>query len=156
MLSRSSALRQKHGSDGPASPKQIPPQVEAGVFHFAATDGWAGDAEVSPDLKRKGMKKRRFRGRDRGSCPFRVPEPEDEPSVRGVRKRRFVPGKRKIRAPAEEDRFEALLFEGPSAGIRLWAVWKGFRPMNRLFTHAKTSRPRQHGPRRRRNTPPFP
>jgi hypothetical protein len=43
-----------------------------------------------------------------------------------------VPGKRKIRAPAEEDRFEASLSESPSAGIRRWAVCQGFRPMNRL------------------------
>jgi hypothetical protein len=76
--------------------------------------------------------KRRFRGRDRRSCPFRVMEPEKEPSFPGVRKKRFVPGKRKTRAPAEEDRFEALRSEGPSARIRRWAVWKGFRPMNRL------------------------
>ena len=55
MLPRSSALHQEHGSDGPASPKDILPRGEAGVFRFAATDMWAGGIERVPCWRPKAV-----------------------------------------------------------------------------------------------------
>lgn len=89
---------------------------------FVATKpSWAPRAQRVQTTNQE--ERRRFRGRDRGSCPFRVLEPEDESSVPRVRKRRFVPGKMKIRAPAEKTgpklRFPKVLpqesADGPSA-----------------------------------------
>jgi hypothetical protein len=57
----------------------------------------------------------------------------DGPSLRGVRRRRFMPGRiggAGHQRPRGESQGEAV--ETASAGIRLWAVHKRGRPMTRL------------------------
>jgi len=91
-------------------------------------------------------------GKGRGHRPPTTP-PSELPSVRHHAGRRPWAERPQNHPPADAsgELFEVVPLHPnsplpPMAGL--------FSPaMNHLWTHAKASRPRQHGPRRRRNTP---
>ena len=104
--------------------------------------------------RRARKEKRRFRGEYATLSSPLVSALSTPHPFRASRRSWADRGKNRPPADASGEQFEVVPLHPNSPLLPMAGLF--FPAMNRLWTHAKASRPRQHGPRKRRNTPPFP